>query len=227
VPAEIFVPALTPAAKVARIASYGAEVVQTARPTRRRWPPPVAQSETGALEVHAYDHPRCWPARAPWRASFEQDAPEVTHVLVATGGGGLIGGMAAGMRVARRSSASSPQPAPPCTMRWTPGGRWMRGRRHRCRQPGCSPVGALMFPLAQRYVSDAVLVPDTAIAAAQRLLWDRFRLVAEPAARPPWPGYCPCVVPPDGSHSACWCAAQYRSRKGGIMSEEPAKDSSC
>jgi threonine dehydratase len=37
-----------------------------------------------------------------------------------------------------------------------------------------------MFPIAQKYVAEAVLVPDDAIAAAQRLLWDRFRLIAEP-----------------------------------------------
>jgi threonine dehydratase len=37
-----------------------------------------------------------------------------------------------------------------------------------------------MFPLARRFVSASVLVPDQAILAAQRMLWDRFRLVAEP-----------------------------------------------
>jgi threonine dehydratase len=37
-----------------------------------------------------------------------------------------------------------------------------------------------MFPLAQRFVSAAVLVPDAAILAAQSLLWDRFRRLVEP-----------------------------------------------
>jgi threonine dehydratase len=45
---------------------------------------------------------------------------------------------------------------------------------------GARQVGSLMFPIARAYVSDAVLVTDSAIAAAQSLLWDRFRLVAEP-----------------------------------------------
>jgi threonine dehydratase len=45
---------------------------------------------------------------------------------------------------------------------------------------GARQVGGLMFPLAQRFVTDAVLVSDAAIAEAQRLLWDRFRLIAEP-----------------------------------------------
>ena len=45
---------------------------------------------------------------------------------------------------------------------------------------GARQVGALMFPIAQRFVTRAVLVPDDAILAAQRMLWDRFRLIVEP-----------------------------------------------
>jgi threonine dehydratase len=40
-------------------------------------------------------------------------------------------------------------------------------------------VGKLMFPLAQKYVEQVVLVEDDAIRAAQKELWDRLRLVAE------------------------------------------------
>ena len=45
---------------------------------------------------------------------------------------------------------------------------------------GANQVGALMFPIAQAHVAQAVLVSDAAIVEAQRLLWDRLRLVAEP-----------------------------------------------
>jgi threonine dehydratase len=38
----------------------------------------------------------------------------------------------------------------------------------------------LMFPIAVRFVTEVVLVTDDAIVAAQRLMWDRFRLIAEP-----------------------------------------------
>jgi threonine dehydratase len=41
-------------------------------------------------------------------------------------------------------------------------------------------VGKLMFPIAQEYVAQSILVEDAAIAAAQRLLWDRLRIAAEP-----------------------------------------------
>jgi threonine dehydratase len=42
-------------------------------------------------------------------------------------------------------------------------------------------VGDLMFPIAQGFVSSVVLVSDEAIASAQVCLWNRLRIVAEPA----------------------------------------------
>jgi threonine dehydratase len=41
-------------------------------------------------------------------------------------------------------------------------------------------VGSLMFPIAQRHVARVVLVSDDSIRRAQRLLWERARIVAEP-----------------------------------------------
>src|SRR4051794_31594091 len=94
--AEIFVPELTPEAKRTRIASYGATVVRTGatyaealQASRER------QQQTGALEVHAYDHPAVLAGQGTLGRELEGDAPELTHVLVAVGGGGLIGGVAA------------------------------------------------------------------------------------------------------------------------------------
>jgi len=41
-------------------------------------------------------------------------------------------------------------------------------------------VGGLMFPLAQAFVEDVILVEDDDIRQAQRLLWETLRIVAEP-----------------------------------------------
>ncbi len=180
--AEIFVPAGTPAAKVARIASYGATVVQggttyadALKASRAR------QAETGALEIHAYDHADVLAGQGTVGREFEQDAPDLTHILVATGGGGLIGGVAAWYAGSAAVISVEPEGCPALHDALRSG------------QPvnapvggvaadslGARQVGALMFPIATRFVSQAVLVPDAAILAAQHLLWDRFRLVAEP-----------------------------------------------
>jgi threonine dehydratase len=180
--AEIFVPALTPRAKVARIASYGARVVQVGATyaealaaSRER------QATTGALEVHAYDHPDVLAGQGTVGREFEHDAPDLTHILVATGGGGLIGGIAAWYAGAANIISVEPEGCP-ALHDALKAGRPVEAPVGGLAADslGARQVGGLMFGIAQEHVAGAVLVPDAAIAAAQRLIWDRLRLVAEP-----------------------------------------------
>jgi threonine dehydratase len=180
--AEIFVPTTAPAAKVARIAGYGARVVQIGTSYNEAMLASRARAaETGALEVHAYDHPDVLAGQCTVGREFEQDAPELTHVLVATGGGGLIGGVAAWYAGRAIVVSVEPEACPTLHDALATG--------HPVDAPvggvaadslGARQVGAAMFPVAQAYVRQAVLVSDPAILAAQRLLWDRLRIVVEP-----------------------------------------------
>jgi threonine dehydratase len=182
VSAEIFVPAATPATKIARIAAYGARVARVGETyaealiaSRQR------QAETGALEIHAYDHPDVLAGQGTVAREFEQDAPDLTHILVATGGGGLIGGIAAWYAGSVKVISVEPESCPglhDALRAGHPVGAPVGGLA--ADSLGARQVGDLMFPLAQRFVSQTVLVSDESIEAAQRLLWDRFRLVAEP-----------------------------------------------
>jgi len=180
--AEVFVPTLTPEMKVALIASYGARVVQTGATyaealaaSRER------QATTGAMEVHAYDHADVLAGQGTVAREFELDAPDLTHVLVATGGGGLIGGMAAWYAGSVRVISVEPEgcPALHAALR---AGRPVEAAVGGLAADslGARQVGELMFPIAQAWVAATVLVSDAAIAAAQQLVWDRLRLVAEP-----------------------------------------------
>jgi threonine dehydratase len=167
---------------VERIASYGARVFrggaayfEALQACRAR------QAETGALEVHAYDHPDVLAGQGTVGREFEQQAPDLTHVLVATGGGGLIGGIAAWYAGGAAVISVEPESCPTlhdALRAGSPVDAPVGGLA--ADSLGARQVGALMFPIAQDHVSAAVLVEDAAIAAAQRLLWDRFRLVAEP-----------------------------------------------
>lgn len=182
IPAEIFVPTLTPSAKVARIAGYGAHVAQTGATYAEALAASRArQAETGALEVHAYDDADVLAGQGTLGREFEQDAPDLTHILVATGGGGLIGGIAAWYAGSAAVIAVEPEGCPALHDALAAG--------HPVPAPvgglaadslGARQVGALMYPIASQYVAAAVLVSDEAIRAAQRLLWDRLRVLAEP-----------------------------------------------
>ena len=160
--AEIFVPTGTPAAKLARLAGYGARVVrggdsyaEALIASRER------QAETGALEVHAYDDFDVLAGQGTVGWEFEQDAPNLTHVLVASGGGGLIGGIAAWYAGSAEIISVEPE-ACPCLhdalLAGQPTDSPVGGLA--ADSLGARRVGALMFPVAKRFVSQAVLVPD-------------------------------------------------------------------
>ena len=93
--ARIFVPGLAAPHKVARIKSYGAEVVQQGTDVGdaiKLWQ--AYNAETGAFAIHPYD---AWPTlqgQATTALEWHAQAPDLDTVLIAVGGGGLIGGMA-------------------------------------------------------------------------------------------------------------------------------------
>ena len=179
--AEIFVPDLASAAKRARIESLGATLVQGGATYSEALDASRArQAETGALEVHAFDHEAVLAGQGTVGREFEADAPELTHVLVAAGGGGLIGGMSAWYAGRTKLVAVEPANCPSLHDALAAGRPVLAPVSGVAADAlGARQVGALMFPLAQRYVSEALLVADDAILAAQHLLWDRLRLVVE------------------------------------------------
>ncbi|WBV43075.1 threonine/serine dehydratase [Pseudoroseomonas cervicalis] len=182
VPAEIYVPEITGPAKLARIRAYGATLVQTgASYDEARQASEARAAETGALLVHAYDQEEVLAGQGTLGLELEEQAPALTHILLATGGGGLIGGVAAWY--GERAEIVSVEPEA-CPTLYT---ALREGRPVpvpvgglAADSLGARQVGALMFGVARRQIGSALLVPDAAIRAAQQALWERCRLVAEP-----------------------------------------------
>jgi len=183
VQAEIFVPEIAGAAKRALIAGYGARlVVGGAAYDEARLASEARAAETGALLVHAYDQPEVLAGQGTVAAEFEEDAPDLTHLLVATGGGGLIGGIAT-WHAGRGAQVIGVEPEGcPALFEALRAGRPVPAPVGGVAADslGARQVGALAFAVARSHVSAAVLVPDAAIRAAQRMLWRAARVVAEP-----------------------------------------------
>jgi threonine dehydratase len=181
--AEVFCPTGTPKAKTDRIEFYGAVLHRHgAAYDEARIASEARAAETGALIVHAYDQLEVLAGQGTVGREIEQDAPEATHLLVATGGGGLIGGIAAWFAGAPTKVISvEPESCP------TLATALKAGRPVPCPVGGVASdslgarqVGSLMFEVAKHHVVEAVLVPDDAIRDAQRRIWSALRLVAEP-----------------------------------------------
>lgn len=182
VKAKIFVPKVASPAKIAQIRSYGAELVVEGE----RYQQALALSEdwvreSGALPVHAFDQPETLLGQAGVAKEFLEQAPEIDTLLVAVGGGGLIGGMAAWVAGAKKIVGVEPEAAP-TLHRALAAGHPVEAPAGGIAADSLAPrqVGALMFPIARAYVSEVVLVTDDAIRQAQKDLWRVIRQVAEP-----------------------------------------------
>jgi threonine dehydratase len=182
VPAKIFVPSVASPAKIAQIRGYGADLVVGGA----LYADALAACErhladAGALSVHAYDQPETLLGQGTVGLEFERQAPELDTVLVAVGGGGLIGGVASWYAGRIKIVGVEPEAAPTLT-RALAAGRPVDAEAGGIAADSLAPrqVGQLMFPIAQRHIAEVVLVTDDAIRAAQETLWRTLRLVAEP-----------------------------------------------
>jgi len=182
VPATIFLPSVTSPAKAERIERYGAKLVVGGE----RYADALAASETfvkqsGALPVHAFDQPETLLGQGTVGLEIEADLPQTDTLLVATGGGGLIGGIAAWFAGRIKIIAVEPEGAP-TLFKALAAGRPVDAEAEGIAADSLAPkqVGQLMFPLAQAYVERSLLVGDDDIRAAQLALWDALRVVAEP-----------------------------------------------
>jgi threonine dehydratase len=182
IPAKIFVPTVASQEKIERIRSYGAELVVTgeryaeALAASERW-----AAESGALKVHAYDQPETLLGQGSVGLELEQQSPRLDSLLVAVGGGGLIGGVAAWY--ANRVKIAGVEPdAAPTLYNALQAGRPVDSPAGGIAADSLAPkqVGALMFPIAQQFISGVTLVTDEAIQEAQQALWKTMRTVAEP-----------------------------------------------
>jgi threonine dehydratase len=182
VPATIFVPDVASPAKQERIRSYGARLVVGGL----RYADALAASEahiakTGAMPVHAYDQAETLLGQGSVGMELEQDAPGIDTLLVAVGGGGLIGGIAAWFGRRIRIVAVEPEAAPTLHDALA-AGHPVDAPAGGIAADSLAPrqVGQLMFPIARDNVAEVVLVPDDAIRQAQERLWSTLRVVTEP-----------------------------------------------
>jgi threonine dehydratase len=184
VPAAIFVPTISAPEKIARIRALGADLVVAGD----RYADALAAADehrdrSGALAVHAFDQVETLLGQGTLALELGRQVPSVDTVLVPVGGGGLIGGIAAYFGDAVRVVGVEPDQAPTLT--------YARRAGHPVDAPAggvaadaLAPrqIGQLVYPIAESFVDDVVLVDDDAILAARATLWDEARILAEPAA---------------------------------------------
>ncbi|HEX6165920.1 MAG TPA: serine/threonine dehydratase [Acidimicrobiales bacterium] len=182
VAATVCVPDTTAPAKLDRLRGLGAtvEVVPGLYDDALAASRALAAT-TGARLLHAFDQVEMLLGSGTLARELSEQAP-LDRVVVAVGGGGLIGGVACWFRgdVAVTgietegcdTLAAARRAGRPVDVEVSGLGADALGARR---------AGELGFAAAERWVDDVVVVPDAALVDAQRRLWSALRIATEPA----------------------------------------------
>lgn len=185
-PSVVVMPTTAPAIKVERARAYGAEVMfaGTTSVDRRVVAEQVA-ADRGLTMVPPFDHEWIIAGQATIGIEILDALPEVGTIVAPIGGGGLIAGIAAAVKLVRPDvRVVGVEPAGAASM-------------HASRQAG-RPVtladtssiadgllalrpGDLTFEYVRRYVDDILTVEDDQIASAVVWAFSNARLVVEPS----------------------------------------------
>jgi threonine dehydratase len=180
--ASIFVPSVAAATKQERIRSLGAELIVTGEGYAEALAASLQRAaDSGALQIHAFDQRETLLGQGSVGLEMEEQCADLDTLLVAVGGGGLIGGTAAWFDGRIRIVGVEPESAP-TLYRALEAGHPIDAEAGGIAADSLAPrrVGELMFPLAQRFVDRVVLVKDESVRDAQRALWRSLRIVSEP-----------------------------------------------
>ncbi|MEU4729031.1 serine/threonine dehydratase [Streptomyces sp. NPDC023588] len=185
VPATVFVPESAPRVKVDRLRGYGAEV----RLVGDRYAEALAAcrefaAQSGALSSHAYDHPLIAAGAGTLLDEIRAALPGLDTVVVAVGGGGLFAGVATAAREhGVRVIAAEPEHCRALNAALA-AGRVVDVPVDSVAADslGATRVSADALAAAQEEHVTSVLVPDEAITAARRALWEEHRIVVEAGA---------------------------------------------
>ncbi|MEO1530594.1 MAG: serine/threonine dehydratase [Pseudomonadota bacterium] len=181
--ARVYVPKIAGPAKIGLIERTGADLVivdgayDEAREQAEAW-----EAETGAAQVHANDGPLTVAGQGTAIREWEAQGLVADTVLIAVGGGGLIGGALAWLAGRRKVVAVEPEAAPTLAVTLSVGwGTRVPVGGIAANALGARFLGRECYELARGHGVESVLVSEGAIAEAQRRLWQDLRILAEPA----------------------------------------------
>ncbi len=182
-PARIYVPEMAGPAKIGLIERLGADLQVVPGAYANAFEAARAyEAETGAMQIHAYDAEATVAGQGTLFAEWEEQGLEADTLLVAVGGGGLIGGALGWLAGRRRVVAVEPETS--CALHAALTGGMpvdVEVSGVAANALGARRIGEICIGLAQAQGTESVLVPDAAITEAQTALWREMRQLVEPA----------------------------------------------
>ncbi|PZS18669.1 MAG: threonine ammonia-lyase [Pseudonocardiales bacterium] len=184
--ATVYMPVTAALPKVAATRGYGAQVhlfgdvVEESLAAARAF-----AQDTGAVFIHPFDHPDIVAGQGTVGLELLEQLPDVGTVLVPTGGGGLVGGIAAAVKGVKPDVRVIGVQAEGAAV-WPPSlaaGAPVRLRRQHTMADGIavSEVGPVSFAQVSALVDDVLTVGEEALSQAVLLCLERAKMLVEPA----------------------------------------------
>ena len=182
----VFMPVAAPLPKIAATKAYGAGVRLSGSTVDESLTMAATfAAETGAILIHPFDHPDVIAGQGTVGLEVLEQCPDVRTVVVCTGGGGLVSGIAVAVKgqrpdvrvVAAQASGAAAFPSSLAA------GRPVRLPSMLTMADGIAvgQPGELTFALVRDLVDAVALVDEDALSRALLLSLERAKLVVEPA----------------------------------------------
>ncbi|MBM3492390.1 MAG: threonine/serine dehydratase [Alphaproteobacteria bacterium] len=184
VPAHIYLPRSTPAAKIDKLKAWGAQVtVEGAVWDEANAAALATAKQRGLTYVHPFADPAVIAGQGTVGLEFLADVPALDVLLVAIGGGGLISGVALAAKALKPEIVVigvEPLGAP-TLQRSLAAGRLVELETITTRAGTLAPRRSeqLNFDIIRQHVREIVLVSDDAMLEAARWLWFECGIAAE------------------------------------------------
>jgi len=185
VPMTVVMPAAAVASKVAACLEYGADVVlHGAHVGEALQRLEEIREERGLTLVHPYDDPEVLLGNGSCGLEILEDLPDVDVLVIAVGGGGLLGGVAVAVRESRprtRIFAVEPRGSDALGQAISAGEPVRLTPTSVADGLNAPSAGRLALEIAGRYLEDAVVIDDATILSGLRFSIERLKQVVEPA----------------------------------------------
>ncbi|CDX33192.1 Threonine dehydratase (fragment) [Mesorhizobium sp. SOD10] len=187
VPATIFAPSGANQAKLAAIRTWGAEVVEVGK----YWEDALAAAKAEAVRpdtalIHSFDDPAIVAGQSSVAFEIMEQVPDVSAVVAAVGGGGLISGVGAALHyLAPGCTVWGAEPAigPRLTRSLEQGERVeVVGFKSIADGLAARALSELTYEMCRRYVAGSFTVTEDELLSAVARIFLSERLLVEPSA---------------------------------------------
>ena len=185
IPAFVAMPRTASRVKLASVERLGGRVV-LCEPTHKAREEAAERivRETGAVFIHPFDDPRVIAGQGTAALELIEDVADLDAIVCPIGGGGLLAATAIASKALRPGIlvfAGEPEGAADASLSFSSGVRRPVEHPSSLADGLLAFVGNLTFPTIRRLADGIATVPDAAIAAAMRRIWEVMKIVVEPS----------------------------------------------